>query len=881
MTAAAVIARAGCAMVRGLITLQPRSFREAFGETVAAEVESEITAAVPYGIETTVRAVAGAIADAAAGAVLERAAQLQSLRNTMLNALRADVRQAIRALRRDSGFTIVALSTLSAGLAMCVIVAVLVNAYLWRSLPYPESHRLYDVQFVTPAMAFPSGMEKADWTSLNDVIDLSISWDLDNFSLRGGAAPEVVQGTWVTPGYMEGFGVRPAIGRGFQAQDFQTGQPLVALISHRLWQTRFNSDPAIIGRTFESYVNDRPTEVEAFRIVGVLGAGHWHLDAFTEILAPLRGPSFPYKVRVRDGVPASGVAERITAVVRAGATSVPAGWSAGLRSTHDIYVERIRPLLLSVASATGLVLLIACANVSVLLTVRATRKQRENAVRQALGASAAQVTRATVAEPLILGGVAVTVGLALAWATLAAIAPLIGLYLGRGAPGGLAALRLDPIAIGTSIAVGTLVVVICSIVPAWIARRTPAGLAASSAQKGATDGPAPQRARAALIVFEVAACLALLAGAGLTIQSAVRMLRVEMGMVTDNVLVGRFSLRPRAYPDLPARAAFHQRVLDRSTELANVSGVALTNAWPLQQSMMRDVASAGPAAAARAGVVGVSPGYFDVLQIPIVAGRPFSTADRIGAAPVALVSRTLAERMWPGANPVGQSLQLLPAPGSAPSAQPAAFTVIGVAGDIRHAHTDADLSDVYVPLLQSPSSGVFAYVRVSGNTAAAEREFQQLLTSLDAEVGFAAARPLTDILEQQRAGSKLLAWLLVVFAVFAAVLALVGIYGVIAYAVKQREREIAVRIAIGADRRIITALFVREGAVLLAAGLAVGVAGAFAIGRVLQSQLFEVGSTDTRVIAGVTVAFAGCGLVAIAFPARTASAVDPASILKE
>jgi putative ABC transport system permease protein len=878
VSAAPIIARIAALLVRSLVALQPRAFRDQFGDAVIAETEAEIFAAVPSGTIATLSAGATAVTDAAAGMLLERGAQLNLLRTTMFNALVADVRQAVRALRRDAAFTAVALSTLGAGLAMCVIVAVLVNAYLWRSLPYPDSARLYDVQYATPAGTFPTGLDKVDWSPLTDVVEVTIGWDLDNFSLRGGAMPEAVQGTWVTPGYMEGFGVRPAIGRAFDADDYQAGQPMVAIISHRLWQSRFNSDPAIVGRTFESYVNDRPNEVEMFRIVGVLPANHWHLHAFTEILAPLRVPGTPYIVRLREGVPPALAAERITAVVGAAAANVPEGWSARLRSTHDSYIEQIKPLLLSVASATALVLLIACANVSVLLTVRATRRQRDNAVRQALGASAAQVTRATVAEPLLLGAGAVVLGLALAWGTLAIVAPMAGRYLGRGAPGGLHALEINPLAVAISFAVGTIVVVICSLVPTWIARRTPAGLAVSSAQKGATDGPSPQRARAVLIVVEVAACLTLLAGAGLTIQSAVRMLQVDMGLHTDNVIVGRYSLRPRAFADAAARAAFHERVLGRAAGLAGIERVGFTTAWPLQQAMMRDVAAAG-GGRTRSGVVGMSPDYFQVVRIPMHAGRGFGAADRLGAPAVTIVSRTLAARLWPQGDAIGQTLTVLPPPGA--TTPPSVLTVVGIAGDVRHTHSDDDLADLYVPLSQTPLASVFVYLRTNGDAPAAEREFQRLLTAIDGEVAFAAARPLGDILDQQRAGAKLLASLLVVFAIVAAALALLGIYGVIAYAVKQREREIAVRIAIGADRATITRLFVREGALLLVSGLGLGIAGAVALGRLLRSQLFNVAAADPFVIGMVTCAFAICGLAAVAFPARAAASLDPAAILKE
>src|SRR5688572_14720831 len=206
----------------------------------------------------------------------------------MRNAFFLDLRQAARALARDRGFTMVSLGTLGASLALCVTVAVLVNAYLVRGLPYPESHRLFDVQYGSPTVPFPTGMDKLDWRALDDVLDLQIAWDLDNFTPRGSGPAELVQGTWATRGYAEGFAVRAALGRGFEPADFEPGRPMVAVISDRLWRNRFNADPSIVGRTFEAFVSDRPDEVEVFTVVGVLPANHWHVNPFTEIVAPLR-----------------------------------------------------------------------------------------------------------------------------------------------------------------------------------------------------------------------------------------------------------------------------------------------------------------------------------------------------------------------------------------------------------------------------------------------------------------------------------------------------------------------------------------------------------------------------------------------------------------
>jgi predicted permease len=636
----------------------------------------------------------------------------------------------------------------------------------------------------------------------------------------------------------------------------------------------------VIGRTFEAYVSDRPNEAEAFTIVGVLPANHWHVNRFTEVIAPLRVPAYPYIVRVRDGVSPAVAADRITTLVRAGVTVPGDNWRVELISTHGRYVERIRPLLLAVSTATGLVLLIACANVGVLLTLRATRRRREMAVRQALGATAGQVTRVCAAEPLLIGAAAIAMGLAIAWATITAIAPSLAHYLGRPAPGGVTALEIDPITFVLTIGTGMVAVALASIVPIVVTRRTPVSAAMAGGQKGSTDGPGQRRARALMIAIEVAACLTLLVGAGLTIQSALGMLRVDMGLDANDVTVGRFDLRQREYPDAASRTAFYERVLSRSSEVGS-EGIAFTNAWPLQANPPRDVGTGESAEfPLRAGVVGVSPDYFNVLRIALHEGRLFTPADRLGREPVALVSRTLAARLWGTSSPIGRQLRMAPAQNAAPSARSTTLTVVGVVADTRQAHTDNDVADVYLSILQSPFAGAFVYLR-AGDSAAAERDLKRVLDSIDGQVAYGTSRPLAEILDVQRAGSRFLAYLLVVFAGFATTLALVGIYAVVAYTVKQREREIAVRLAIGADRDGITRMFVGEGVKVLGAGLLLGLGGAVALGRVLQSQLFGVEPADPIVLAGMTVAFAICGIIAVAWPARSGASVDSVIALKE
>lgn len=799
----------------------------------------------------------------------------------MFHGFLSDLRYASKALVRTRGFLAVALSTLGLGIALAATVTVLVNAYLVRGLPYPGSERLHWIRYGQPTGPFAQGLETVDWNTLDDIVEHPISWDLDLFNLRGAPYPEAAQGTWVTRGYMAAFGVQPAMGRAFLPSDFETGAPPVALISHRIWQTRFDGDPNVVGRTLSTFNNDRPDEPQTMTVIGVLPEGHWHLNVFTEILAPLRAPSFPYMARLRPDVTPETATARIESLVRGSGATIPEGWSVSVVSAHDQYVAETRPLLISLGAATVLVLLIACANVAVLFTVRATHRRREIAVRKALGASGGQITRTLLSEAIVIGVSATAIGLGLAQAAITVAAPFVQRSLGR-TPGGLDALRIDGVTLGAVLVAGLLVTIICGGAQLWASRIRSVTGALGGTQRGATGGPQQRGAQSALIAIEVASCLALLAGAALMVQTALGILNVDMGLRADGVLASRISLSRGTYPTPPSRAALYDRVSGALTRVDGVRGMAFASSWPLQAAPSRSVGRDEPGAelSSRAGVLGVSASFFDTLDVALADGRAFSDADRIGTEGVAIVSRTLAAQLWPNRRAVGERLRVAP-PQGAEDTTPMSFQVVGVAEDVRHAHTDNELADVYLSIAQAPSPSPFMYVRAAHLTPPFERDMRDALTAVDPDMALASPRPLAEILEQQRAGTRFLTTLLTIFAGFASVLALVGVYGVIAYTVRQREREIAVRLAIGADRAMITRLFLRQGAAVLAVGSVMGVGAALLLGRLLESQLFGVRPAEPAALAAVTIGFAVCGLAAIAWPARAAASTDPALALKE
>jgi predicted permease len=788
-----------------------------------------------------------------------------------------DMRLALRALLAARGFAAAAVVTLALGMTLSTAAMVAINAYLFSGLPYPEADRLHGIRYGAPGQEPVRGLEALDWPALDEVIELPIAWDLDMFYLLGGEHAESAPGAWITRGFVQALGVRPALGRGIGDDAFVAGGPNEALISHRLWTSRFGGDPAVLGRGFEAYVSDRPNETERFTIVGVLPADFWHINPYTDVLVPLRAPTYPYIARLREGVAPGVAAERIRALVVRG-TSVPDNWTVQVVPAGDAYVAPLRPVLRTAAGAAALVMLVACANVAGLLLVRASRRRREVALRSALGAGRAAIARMLFAEGLVLGAAATTIALGTTWVLLRSLAPLVEQQLGRAAPGGIGAFALDWRVLVFATALGLLTSVVCALVPLAALRGSRLASELQGTQRSATDGRPTRRARAALMIAEVAASLALLVGSAAMLRSVVVLVGTDLGIAGERVLNSSLTLRQSRYPDAASRAAVFDRLAARIAETPGVELVGLTTAWPLQQpgqAALHDAAD--PARGARGAVHSVSESYFEVLAIPILAGRAFQFSDGSAAEPVAILGESLARQLWPDGSALGRRVSVVPPqPGEATVQR----RVVGIARDVRQGPTDDDRADVYVPMRQTASRFAFLLVRTAGEPSAIAPALHASAREIDPELVLHRARPLHEIIDEATARPRFLTSLLGSFAMAAAVLALVGVYGVIAYAVRQREREIAVRVAVGADPARIVRLFVRQGGVLLLAGLVAGVATTLAAGRLLESQFFGVTVRDPVAIAAAVAAFGCAGLLAVWWPARRAATTDPAIALR-
>lgn len=790
-----------------------------------------------------------------------------------------EVRTALRALRRARGFTATVIVTLGVGMALCATTLAVVDAYLLHGLPYPGTERLYSVQYGQPGQEQRRGMERLPWSSLDDVVEHAIAWDLDMFYMVGREHTEQAPGAWVTPGFMEAFGVRPALGRGFDAEAFTPGGPNVAVISHALWTNRFGGEPAAIGRTFTAYVSDRPDETESFTIVGVLPAEFWHFNPFTQVLVPLRADSYPYMVQLRAHASPEQVAARISALVSdEGAPAVP----VQLESAHDRYTASVRPLLHAATAAAVLVLLVTCANVAVLLLVRATARERDLAVRIALGAGRLAFVRTLIMEAVLLATSATVLAALATMLTLGWLGPLIQQQLGRTAPGGVPAVSGSTLA--AIIVVGVTAALLCALAPVIGARMLRPLVALAQGGRASTAGAASPRLRAVLIASQIAISLSLLAGATLMLRTVATLTATDWGIVDREVTTTGLALRASRYPTPSNRAEAFDRLLTGLRAMPGAASVSLTAASLVQQPRLIDVGTdAGDVGITRTAVHHIADGYFSTLGIAMLAGRAIARNDTTASEAVAVVSATLARRLWPQGAAIGQRVVTLESEGSGEPRR-VIRTTIGIAADVRQTAADEDQADLYVPLMQQPGRFASAIVRTAfppiGSEADSSTSLRRAVRDVDPEIAVDRTQSVRDLRARDLTRPRFMGWLLSSLALVASLLALVGLYGLVAYAVRQREREIAIRVALGAGPERITRLFLRSATLVLISGLLLGVIGALLTGRLLEAQLVGVTGADRPTLVGSCVAFAIVALVATWWPSRRAAGTDPALALR-
>jgi putative ABC transport system permease protein len=809
-----------------------------------------------------------------------------------------DVRLAGRLLRKSPGFTAAALVTLALGIGATTAIFSVVDGVLLRPLPYPESERLVRV-----GERFRNSYETInypnfrDWQAQQTVFQGLAVWRRASANLTGGGEPLRLPVVQVSGGLFPLLGLHPQLGRTITAADDAPGAPAVAVLAHGLWQRRFGSDPAALGRSIT--LDGRP-----HAIVGVMPADFPFPGELWQAVGPVaagwtnRGERQGLRgiARLRPGV---GLVEARAAMdtIAARLEKVDRnneGVRIGVDPLLDSQVGHLRRSLGVLLGAALLVLAIACANVAALLLARAVVRGREMAVRAALGAGRGRLVRQLLTESLLLSAGGCLGGVLLAHL---ALEPLLALAAAGQLPR-LQEVGIDGRVLTFSLAVALGTGLLFGLAPAWQIGR--ADLQASLREAAGRTTAARTPLRQGLLVGQVALTLVLLVGAGLLLKSFYRLQQVEAGYQAERVLAFRLNLPARKYPSLGSQLTFYRQLQERLRVLPGVQSASLASQIPLDESSsdMTFFVDGQPEPPAQqqpvmeTHVVGLD--YFRTLGIPLLRGRLFAPGDDRGHLPaeqanswdswvagirVVVIDEELARRHWPGQDPIGQRIRLP----WGPRAQQPVMTVVGVVGHVkldRLREPDAK-PQAYFPFLQAPQGEMTVVLKTALPPETVVAAARAAVQALDPDQPNYGVRTLSEMRARNVAPERLQLLLLGIFAAAALVLATVGLYALLAYSVAQRRREIGVRLALGARRAQVSALVLRQGLTLALAGIAVGLGGVLATTHLLRTLLFQVSPADPAIVGSVTALVLSVTAAAALLPARRAANLDPMAALRQ
>jgi predicted permease len=797
-----------------------------------------------------------------------------------------DFRYSARALARTPGFTVVAVAVLALGIGANSAIFSLVSAVWLRPLPFADAERLVTLWTDWSSIDGPPNVQVApgnyvDWQRASSFESMA-AIEPGSFNLTGdGGDPERLTGLRTTPNLFDTIGVQPILGRTFLPDDASNG---VVVISEGFWLRRLNGDPAAVGRTID-------LDGSPHTVVGVVPRDFRFPEGDNDVfVATAFGPdvlaryqSFYWYIvaKLRAGVaPAAAAAElrTLAEALRAEFPDSPRGIAAAIVPLHEQLAGSVRPTMLALLGAVALVLLVACANVANLMLVRAASKQRELAIRKALGAARGRVLRQLLTESVLLAGMSVVAGLAMAAACLG--------YLTRLVPSTLPAsstVGLDVRVLALTIGAAFVTVLLFGVGPAVAAARRDFGAAFGRAV--GAHGRTARRMRTALVVGEVALTVVLLAGAGLLLRSYRAVLAVDPGFEAQGVLLLETVLAPTAYSNGVDRDSFYRRVLERVNGLPGVSGAGYTSYAPLTfkggQSLVTVEGKPPPepseVVSNSAMNRSASPGYVEALGVPLISGRLFDDRDTRGGTRTAVINETFARTRWPDEDPLGRRFTIGASDGSP-------MTVVGVVGDIRQMGLDApSVAEVYFPLDQVDVPFMWPrqlVVRTDGDPLALAAAVRRAIWDVNPNQPVSNVRPMSDVLDVELGNRNLQLTLIGSFAVLALVLAAVGLYGVLSYAVAQGTSEIGLRMALGAEQRTVVASVVRTALGTSALGIALGLVLAFASTRTIASFLYGVSPTDATTALAVAGVLLVVTAVAAFIPALRAASVDPVTALR-
>ena len=817
-----------------------------------------------------------------------------------MDTLLQDLKYAIRTLLRSPAFTAVAVLTLALGIGANTAIFSVVNGVLLRSLPYGDEQRVVGVwnSWEGTPRGRISPAEYFDYLERVDAFEAFGVYTSGYSSLTGEGDPERIPTGYLTYGVLPALGVVPAIGNGFGATEDRPGNDAVVVLSDGLWRRKFGAARSVIGRRI--VLDGRP-----FTITGVMPPDFRLPDDFAspspaQLFAPAalerpaaddRGSHFLSGVaRLKPGLTLDDATASIAAVASRFPVDMPGEYppaqrfSSRVTSLHEDVIGDIRPTLLILLGAIGFVLLIACANLTNLFLSRSEGRQREFAVRTALGALRARLVRQSLAESVMVafaGGIA---GVAFAWWGTGALLALRPPDLPR-----MDQVSVDLPVLLFALALSLVAGVLVGLAPAARAAKVDVHGGLKDSARGSTAGGARQRIRRALVAGEVALALVLLLGAGLLTRSFVRLITVDPGYRTDHLLTLALTLPETSYPDAARTSTFFASLLERVRAQQGVMAAGAVAGLPLTsgrgdinfQIEGRPVVR-GPGSP-RADWQVVTPGYFEAIGMRLQRGRPIEITDREGTPGVVVINEATARTFWPAGDALGARFTL------GGGAGPGVVTVIGIVGDVRQASLSADVQpEIYLAHTQfrfwgagaRPLRSLTLVARTTADPAPLGATLRREIAALDPALPLGELRTMEEVRGASLSGPRFLMLLIASFSAVALLVALIGVYGVMAYSVSQRQREIGVRVALGAAPRSVVGLVLRQGMVPAVAGIALGLAGGLAISRVLRTLLFQVTPGDPTTAIAVSSIVAVVALVACYLPARRAAGVDPVGALR-
>lgn len=803
---------------------------------------------------------------------------------TLFENILRDVSYSLRILVKSYAFTLVVVLTLALGIGANTAIFSFANGILLRPLPYPQSDRLAVLDETAPkqgvdsmSVSFPNFL---DWREQNNVFeDIATYYGTSRFSLTGAGEPVEIRGTRVSQGLFEILRVSPQLGRTFTSSEDRPEEDAVVILSHDLWQRNFGGDAGIVGRKI--MISNRPRTV-----VGVMPPG-FRFPEVSELWVPLALTTKTFTrtdhgldsiARLKDGITfpqAQAELNNIAARIEEQNPVTNEGLGVRVTSLHDNLSGDYREALLILLGVVGCVLLVACVNVANLMLARATARQKEFALRAALGAGRWQIIRQLLIESLLLAIVGGALGFALSlWALhllLTAIPIELPFWMNFG---------IDLRVLGFTVAITLLTGLIFGAVPALQTSRVDLNDTLKEAGRGSVG--VRSRSRSLLVVTEIALSLVLLVGAGLMIQSFLRLRRVNIGLDAKNVLTTTLILPSAKYREGEQRAAFFKQLVERVRGLPGVQAASATATLPLSGSNWgrsltvegHPVLSVGQAPVIQHTVV--TPGYFRTMGIALLSGRDFNDADAKGSADVTIIDERLAREYWPNESPIGKRIRFGPPEDNEPW-----HTVIGVVSSVRHQRMQEETrKSVYLPHLKIPVNGLSLVARTSSDPRELVGAVRREVAQMDSDLPVSEIATMEEVVAESIWQPRLYAMLFAVFAGGALILALIGIYGVMAFLVQTRTHEIGIRMALGATARDVFKLIVGRGMKLTAIGVLVGIGGAAALTRLMHSLLFNTSATDPITFILISVMLSLAAFLACYIPARRAAKVDPLVALR-